>query len=270
MSTAARGGDVLLTIGEFSKMTYLSVKALRHYHDVGLLAPASVDPATGYRSYRVDQVGTAQAIRRFRELEMPIDEVRRVLDAPDDGARNRAILVHLERMHAQLERTQATVASLQALLTGEGYPDAPVEIRRLPATRALVARETVFFDDCPTWLVPALTGLHAEAEAAGLHVTAPHGALYPDAFFEAGEAEVTAFVPVAEAGDGGGDATVDLPASMVAVLTYDGPLGDLDRAYAALGTVVARRGIGGPGPIREHYLGDTLTEVCWPVTATVS
>ena len=43
--------DVLLTIGEFSKMTYLSVKALRHYHDVGLLEPALVDPATGYRHY---------------------------------------------------------------------------------------------------------------------------------------------------------------------------------------------------------------------------
>jgi len=263
------GGDLLLSIGEFSKMTYLSVKALRHYHDVGLLAPATIDPATGYRRYRVDQVGTAQAIRRFRELEMPIDEVRRVLDAPDDRSRNRAILVHLERMHAQLERTQATVASLQSLLTGEGYPDSPVEIRRLPATRALAARGTVFFDDCATWLLPALRRLHAEAEAAGLEVTAPHGALYPDAFFEVGQAEVTAFVPVDASEDAAGP-IVELPASTVAVLTYKGPIGDLDRAYGALGTVVARRGIGGPGPIREHYLGDDLTEVCWPVTAAAS
>jgi DNA-binding transcriptional MerR regulator len=266
MTAVEPGGDVLLTIGEFSKMTYLSVKALRHYHDVGLLAPASVDAATGYRRYRADQVGTAQAIRRFRELDMPIDEVRRVLDAPDEAARNRAILVHLERMHAQLERTQATVSSLQSLLTGEGYPDNPVEIRRLPATRALAVRATVGFDDCTTWLIPALTGLHAEAEAAGLAVTAAHGALYPDAFFEVGAAEVTAFVPVDTPEAGPGPA-VDLPACTVAVLTYQGPIGDLDRAYGALGTVVARRGIGGPGPIREHYLGDDLTEVCWPVTA---
>ncbi len=41
--------DVILTIGEFSKMTYLSVKALRHYHDVGLLTPVDIDAATGYR-----------------------------------------------------------------------------------------------------------------------------------------------------------------------------------------------------------------------------
>jgi len=71
--------DVRLTIGEFSKMTYLSVKALRHYHDVGLLTPDMVDPATGYRRYASSQVTTAQAIRRFRDLDMPLDDVRRVL-----------------------------------------------------------------------------------------------------------------------------------------------------------------------------------------------
>ena len=56
--------DVLLTIGEFSKMTYLSVKALRHYHDVGLLAPALVDPGTGYRRYASSQIGRASCRER--------------------------------------------------------------------------------------------------------------------------------------------------------------------------------------------------------------
>ena len=46
----------LLTIGEFSRMTHLSVKALRHYHDVGILEPAAIDPYSGYRSYAADQV----------------------------------------------------------------------------------------------------------------------------------------------------------------------------------------------------------------------
>jgi DNA-binding transcriptional MerR regulator len=91
--------DVLLPIGDFSKMTYLTVKALRHYHDVGLLEPAATDPVTGYRRYAASQVATAQAIRRFRDLGMPIAEVRAVLQADDLAARNRAILSHLERMH---------------------------------------------------------------------------------------------------------------------------------------------------------------------------
>jgi DNA-binding transcriptional MerR regulator len=258
--------DVLLTIGEFSKMTYLSVKALRHYHEVGLLEPVLVDPATGYRRYGASQVGTAQAIRRFRDLDMPIDEVREVLHASDLAARNRAILVHLERMHEQLEQTQAVVASLQGLLTDSSPASHRVDIRRIPATRAVIARANVSFEDCVEWLEPALNELHVAIAAAGLDVSGADGALYPDEFFEAGDAAVTAFVPIA------GDAAdaIELAATTVAMLVHHGPIADLDQAYGTLGTLVAERGIGGPGPIREHYLSDTSTEVCWPVTTAAA
>jgi len=254
--------EVLLTIGEFSKMTYLSVKALRHYHDVGLLEPMLVDPAAGYRRYGASQVGTAQAIRRFRDLDMPIDEVREVLRAPDLAARNRSLLVHLERMHEQLEQTQAVVASLQALLIDSAPASRRIDIRRIPATRAVITRANVSFEDCGEWLQPALNDLHVAIEAAGFDVIGADGALYPDEFFEAGAAAVTAFVPVA------GDApdAIELGATTVAVLVHDGPVADLDQAYGTLGTLVAERRIGGPGPIREHYLTETSTEVCWPVT----
>lgn len=257
--------EVFLTIGEFSKMTHLSVKALRHYHDVGLLEPAAVDNASGYRHYTPEQVGTAQAIRRFRDLDMPIDDVREVLEAPDVAARNRAILVHLERMHERLEETQATVASLQALLTDQRHAPQPVEIRRLPALHVLATSATVTFDGCSTWLDPALADLHAAADRAGLTVVGPDSAVYPDEFFEENKGEVTAFLSVA--GKTGGVEITELPASTVAVLVHEGTFADLDQAYGALGTVVAERGIGGPGPIREHYLNETTTEVCWPVTA---
>ena len=61
-----------LTVGEFSRMTHLSVKTLRHYHQVGLLEPAEVNAGTGYRYYLTDQIPTAQVIRRLRGLEMPV------------------------------------------------------------------------------------------------------------------------------------------------------------------------------------------------------
>ena len=66
-----------LSIGEFSQITHLSVKTLRRYHEAGLLQPAEVDPHTGYRYYATTQVPTAQVIRRFRELGMPVREVAR-------------------------------------------------------------------------------------------------------------------------------------------------------------------------------------------------
>ena len=68
-----------LTVGEFSRMTHLSVKTLRHYHQVGLLEPAQVNPDTGYRYYTTGQIPTVQVIRRLRDLEMP------VADGPSGG-----------------------------------------------------------------------------------------------------------------------------------------------------------------------------------------
>ena len=65
--------STLVTIGDFSRMTYLTVKALRHYHDIGLLEPVTVDEQNGYRMYGTDQVPVAQSIRRFRELDMSTD-----------------------------------------------------------------------------------------------------------------------------------------------------------------------------------------------------
>jgi len=63
-----------------------------------LLEPATVDPVTGYRFYRSSQVATAHAIRRFRDLGVPVDDVRTILRAPDLESRNRALGAHLVRM----------------------------------------------------------------------------------------------------------------------------------------------------------------------------
>jgi DNA-binding transcriptional MerR regulator len=64
--------DDLLPIGRFAKATRLSVKALRHYDELGLLRPAFVDPSSGYRYYRPAQANQAEAIRILRSVEMPL------------------------------------------------------------------------------------------------------------------------------------------------------------------------------------------------------
>ena len=66
-----------VTIGEFSRLCHLSAKTLRYYHDIELLVPAGVDEATGYRRYAPDQVDDAHLIRRLRDLDMPLAEIRR-------------------------------------------------------------------------------------------------------------------------------------------------------------------------------------------------
>jgi DNA-binding transcriptional MerR regulator len=85
--------DELMTIGRFARLTGLSVGTLRHYDEVGLLAPAAVDAATGYRRYRRGQSGRARQIRMLRWDGLPIEEIRQVIDnpaaAPDVLARHR-------------------------------------------------------------------------------------------------------------------------------------------------------------------------------------
>jgi DNA-binding transcriptional MerR regulator/catechol 2,3-dioxygenase-like lactoylglutathione lyase family enzyme len=77
--------DSYMTIGAFALSSGLSIEALRHYHELGLLVPAHVDPATAYRRYSADQLPRAQAIRRLKSLDMTLDQIAEVL-AVDDPA----------------------------------------------------------------------------------------------------------------------------------------------------------------------------------------
>ena len=131
--------DGLLTIGDFSRMTFLTVKALRHYHDVGLLEPARTDPSSGYRYYRAEQVAEARLIRRLRDLDLPVDDVRTVLTAPDEATRNAVMVEHLDRMSRQLEEVQDTVDSLRRMLSGDDE-EIGISYRDEPATMVLAIR----------------------------------------------------------------------------------------------------------------------------------
>src|ERR1700680_4272707 len=105
-----------LSIGDFSRITHLSVKTLRHYHEAGLLQPDQVDPQSGYRFYAITQIPTAQVIRRLRDLGMPVREVGAVLATTDPEARSVLITAHLHRLESELAHTQEAVASLRRLL----------------------------------------------------------------------------------------------------------------------------------------------------------
>jgi DNA-binding transcriptional MerR regulator len=131
-----------LTVGQFAQMTHLSVKALRHYHDVGVLIPTTIDPDTGYRYYRLDQVPSAQVIRRLRDLDMPVADVKAVLAAADTTQRNALISAHLRRLEDRLDQTHRVVSSLRALLDPL-TPDTAIEHRTVPATPAIGIQETV-------------------------------------------------------------------------------------------------------------------------------
>ena len=271
--------QTLVTIGEFSRLSHLTAKALRHYHDVGLLTPAQVDP-TGYRRYCVGQVQQAQLVRRLRLLEMPVPDIKAVLAAEDESARDAAIAQHLQRMEDALGRTSQVVASLRALLRPPGSP-IEVEYRTVAATSVIGIRAQVRRTDVGEWCGTSFPIIGAAVAGTGTDPSGPSGATYDAAFFEQDIGEVLVFVPVAgpmpefPADSGSGKIeSMTLPAGRFAVAVHAGGYDDIDRSYGRLGGHVAEYDAPLPAPIREHYLvgpdrtpnpHDYRTEIWWPV-----
>jgi len=74
----------MLKIGEFSKLSHITVKALRFYEKEKLLMPASIDEWTGYRFYETSQLETAARIKALRQLDLSIEEIRSIFSGADE------------------------------------------------------------------------------------------------------------------------------------------------------------------------------------------
>ncbi|MGC2190787.1 MAG: MerR family transcriptional regulator [Candidatus Dormiibacterota bacterium] len=267
-----------LTIGEFSRVTHLSVKSLRHYQKVGLLEPVDVDPGTGYRHYTTGQIPTAQVIRRFRSLHMPVEAVKAVLTAPDHEARNALIAAHLNQMEDELGKMQLSVASLRSLLEPSTAAPISVEHRTVPATTAAGIQEIVDLEDLLQWYQGALGELYAIVAAQDLRPSGPSGGLFSSELFQYERGEATVFVPLnGDLHPIGRVASLVVPAAELAMMIHHGQHTDIDVTYGALGTYVTEHELAVDGPVREYYPVDARstedaaqwrTEIGWPIFQT--
>lgn len=266
-----------LAIGDFSRATYLSVKTLRNYHRLGLLEPAQVDVETGYRRYTSDQIPTAQIIRRFRDLDMPLEEIAAVLKAPDVRTRNDLLAGHLGRLEIELAQTRAAVSSLRSLLQGPP-PTLDVTHRTEPSIQSAAISSVVDLEDLSTWFQGALGELYATVDAQRIGADGPPGAVIPNEFFSDERGEITVFLPAAgSVRPVGRVAPTLLSGTEQATIVHRGSHDDVDRSYGALASYVSQRALAVDGPIRERYLvgrHDTpnqtgwRTEIGWPIFDT--
>ncbi|MCW2540136.1 MAG: DNA-binding transcriptional regulator, MerR family [Frankiales bacterium] len=263
-----------LTIGEFSVMTQLSKKALRHYHELGLLEPAHIDRFNGYRRYDTQQVSIAHIIRRFRNLGLSVPDIKAVLATDDVVKRNAIIASHLQQMEDQLLDTQRAVAALRELLA-PNTTALPVSFRSVPVVPAWAITDLVNLGDIDAWFSDAFRELRSGLSSAGNVASGPSGGLYAQELFSDELGEVTVFIPTqAVLGATGRVRVVEIPAAEVAVAVHRGTHAEADRTYGALGTYVTERLLSIDGPVRENYLepdghtGEAVTEICWPVFRT--
>jgi DNA-binding transcriptional MerR regulator len=265
-----------VSIGDFSVMSYLSKKALRHYHDIGILEPAHIDANTGYRFYDTSQVDHAQIIRRFRSLGMSIPDIKALLSTDDAAARTEIITSHLQQMEQQLAQTKDTVAELRELLAPTlSHPR--VEIRHESAAAVWAITAIVDSADIDRWFPATLRRLGGALAMTGAQPDGPPGGVYDRELFADARGQATLFIPVTHSVPVPATVRAEtIPQAELAVLIHGGSEHGIDRSYGALGTYVHEHLISHEGPIRERYLGAplsdltayTATEICWPIFST--
>jgi DNA-binding transcriptional MerR regulator len=235
-----------MPIGGLARLSRLSVKALRLYDAEGLLVPAWVDPDSGYRYYRAEQVRTATTIALLRSLDVPLAVVREVLAAPDADALKAVLDAERERAASDLAAREQALRSIARLVRS---PDTvsydvtigPQRARRLVGLTAPVTTERIG---------PETAALCVRA--AKLLGPGEISTIYPldleDTF--ALTAGIVGAPPVEGAEEH------ELPAGAWASTLHVGPYEELAVAYVALLEHLRERGHEPRAPMVETYVAD--------------
>lgn len=270
--------DPLLGIGLFARRSRLSLKALRLYDRLGLLTPAHVDPATGYRRYRASQLAAARLIGMLRRLDMPLGIVGELVSAggPDAARRLDAYWDAVERRVAS---QRELAAHLTTRLQGDARTFAAFSVceRDVPEQLLLTDQRHVLIDDLEGWIVPTTRRLvdlarreHGGVAGAGLVIF--HGEVNHDSD---GPVEVCVPVDPGSAGRRGRGMRVE-PAhreAYVRLRKAQVAYPQILSAYDAVAQWMTDRGLPGTGSPREVYFadfpsaasGDEVCDVAFPV-----
>jgi DNA-binding transcriptional MerR regulator len=253
----------MFTIGDFANYGRVSVRMLRHYDAIGLLPPAHVDPATGYRSYDASQLSRLNRIVALKDLGFTLDQVRSILDDKVSTDELRGMLrLRQADLQTQIAADSARLRQVEArlhLIEQEGaMPSNDVQIKRIPGIR--VAELTATADSFePESIGPVIQPLYEhlgnQLERAHVTPTGPGIAYYEDAP-DGDRVVVHAAVPVnAVASDTYDFSIVDLPPiERAATIVHRGPMDGVMSTTQTLARWIDANGYRSAGYNRELYL----------------
>lgn len=253
-----------IPIGRFSRMTRLSLKALRLYDKMGLLVPAYVDPSSGYRYYKVEQAQRAEVIRLLRSVDMSLDDIRTIVASDDDEQIGAQLRMHKERLAERLAEQQRKLAYLESIIDDERKLK-PREVCVVEADDQSVASVTkhTSFQRMKEDITAAFMTLGSEIKRSALPTSGPPMLIYHHVVDEESEGEIEVCVPVSVpfAGGSGTDGTIGrtLKGGRLATTEHRGPYEELAPAYQVLTAWVAEKGYEFSGPPREVYVNDPRT-----------
>jgi DNA-binding transcriptional MerR regulator/effector-binding domain-containing protein len=241
----------MLTIGEFSQATRLTVKALRIYHDEGLLVPERIDAVNGYRHYGDASFRRAEAIVILRDLGFSIAEMKDIFSrCSDDDELESFFRRRLENVERELARMQDVRGRIR-LYAENGRDESMkknLEIREIDVDDMWV---------CGIRYVGRYDGIgerFAELfRKAGRYCAGKPFAMYYDCEHKE-EADIEASVPVRKEVTIPGITCRKLGGGRFVSIVHRGPYDAIGTAYKALFEYLEERGLAAGGPIRELYL----------------
>lgn len=248
----------MFKIGDFSKLSQVSVKALRYYDEISLLKPAQVDRFTGYRYYSVDQLPRLNRILALKDLGLSLEQIARMLDDDLPPAQIRGMLRlrqaeirhQIEEEQARLDRVEARLRQIEQEDTMPAYD---VVLKKVEPQTVVAIRDVIptYGDQGPLW-----RRLAAYLAQQGVAVAAPSLTLYYDSEYRERDVDVETATPVSAPLPGSEQVTVrELPGvATMATVIHRGSYEAIGQAYTALLSWIEANGYRIVGPNREVYL----------------
>jgi DNA-binding transcriptional MerR regulator len=244
----------MFSIGEFSKITGLTVKTLRFYHEQGVLVPTCVDDETGYRYYDHSKIETAGVIAQLRRLDFSLEEISEMLRNYSDDADILDFLVRQrETVAAKLDRYREVSRLLDEVITREREArkamvtsEFQVAERQLDTMLIAAVRMQARYCDCGK-------GFAAIARRFGRQMCGKPMLLHYDTEYKE-LADYEACVPIRKGSDAEGITVRQLAGGRAVTLLHKGPYDDLGRSYERIISYIKEKGYEIQIPSREVYI----------------
>lgn len=247
----------MLKIGDFSKITRVSIRMLRHYDEIGLLKPQSIDKFTGYRFYSADQFSKINRIYVLKQMGFSLQEICSLIDEDVNSKqllsllhdRKRVISSTIEKENEKLLRVEGLIKQLNK---EDIYLKYEVALKSIPAFRVLSLRDTIPAYDAEGRLWEELQRFVGKNN---LKCEMPCYAIYHDPGYKENNVDVEVTMCINENTEQTDRVKIrELEAvSEMAVILHHGPFEEMTSAYHALGAWLESNGYEMNGPTRAIY-----------------
>lgn len=242
------------SIGEFSKITSLSVKSLRLYHEKKLLVPSEVDEFTGYRYYNEASYEVARSIKILKEFDFTLAEIKELLDQCDEES---DMLTQLEEklnsIENRIHRYREISSSIKSIIKFEREstmkPNGEFEIEEKIVETVLIAghRMKGKYEEVGNGLKLLYKSMGSQAN--GKPIT-----LYYDAEYKEDDADFEPCIPIRKGKDVEGISVRELRGGKCVSLIHKGPYENLSGSYKKVFGYVNEKCYKTKIPSREVYL----------------